>query len=62
MSDLDTVGDISWTCVWTTDKSLTVFITANANGGIHPDSIVLLAASADLIDAAGNTAAAQIIK
>lgn len=56
------VGDISWTCVWTTDSLLTVTITANDNGGTTPDSITLSAVTADLIDATGNTAAAaQII-
>lgn len=61
--DLVTIGDISRSFVWTTNKMLTVAITGNANGSVNPDSIVLTAAAADLTDASGNTEiAAQIIK
>ncbi len=63
VNDLVTTGDISVTYVWTTNRQLTVSITANSNGGTDPDNIVLTAALADLLDFAGNKAAAsQVIK
>lgn len=63
VNDLGTAGDIAFTYAWTANSLLVVSITANANGGTNPDNIVLAAASADLLDAAGNKAAgAQIIK
>jgi hypothetical protein len=62
VNDLVTTGDIAVTYVWMTNRLLTVSITENANGGTDPDTLILSAASADLLDAAGNTAAAQIIK
>lgn len=63
VNDLVTTGDIAVTYIWTTNRLLTVSVTANANGGTNPDTITLSAASADLLDAAGNkTTAAQIIR
>jgi hypothetical protein len=61
--DLETEEDLVKTEIWTTGRTLKISLTANANGGVNPDYIVLSAAVANLIDAAGNTASnAKIIK
>jgi hypothetical protein len=61
--DLVITDDIAVSYTWTAGSALTVSITGNANGGSNPDNIVLAAATADLIDTAGNTAAAvQVVK
>lgn len=57
------IGDMVRSYLWTTDRVFTVSVAANDNGGTDPDTIVLNAASADLIDLAGNiTAAAPVVR